>query len=90
MAGAEFGADIQMNNSIIFLAVLCKDFRVIGNIVGSSLGQVAALCHMVKNISGSDGDTVFEICAVLDDTQGNDADIVLFDQLLAQVAGAVG
>ena len=86
----EAGAQIDMDNAVIFRCEGCEEVLIFTDAHGGGAAQVTAGGNMGKNIRGGDGLGVQIGNVILDNGQGDGADAELIQDLLGKVTGAVG
>ena len=89
VAGAEFGADVQVNDGVVVFAELGPKLVIPGHIVCGRLGQITACVHMGVDGAGGEIHAVVVISAAHGDGQGQNGDVVPRDLLGAEIAGRI-
>ena len=79
-----------MQDAVILLSILAELLLVVAGVACGGGAQIAARRHMSEDIGRCDSHIVLKILTILDNGQREGGDVVLLQQMLRQVAGAVG
>ena len=79
-----------MDDGVVFLCKRRKEIAVFHQIGGGGFRGLPAILDVDEHIGGVDGDAVQIAFAAHQDVHGHQRNVPLLQQLLGQVAGAVG